>query len=211
MLSLQTRSERYAEIRERINELRRLPENWYSYGGTPPSRRALKEADVFATSFDRPFLPVAQIVPTSGGGVQLEWHCGGWDVEVEIAPDAAEVTVGYARNGSDQWNEGDYLDHAARLYEVLDEMNAACCVQLGELAAARAVGEPEAEIRRLREALFAVTQVENGHHVCRRHGNPEAPETGWCECVTVLDADEKAREIAIEALRLTNPKSKESN
>lgn len=210
MLNLQTLSERWAEIRGRLDQLRRLPENWDSYGGVPPSRRALREAESFARSFDRPFLPVAQIVPSNDGGVQLEWHCGGWDVEIEITPDAAEVTAAYSRHDSGDWVEGDYLAHAEKLYEVFDEMNATCHAQLEELASARAETDSAAEIERLRQALFAVSQVRPRQHLCRLHGNADAPETGCCDCVTVLDDAERAREIAIEALRLATPRHKEN-
>jgi hypothetical protein len=36
---------------------------------------------------DQPVINVARflaVVPTSSGGLQIEWHCNGWDVEIEV-------------------------------------------------------------------------------------------------------------------------------
>jgi hypothetical protein len=32
-----------------------------------------------------PGVPRPSIVPLSNGSLQIEWHCRGWDIEVEIA------------------------------------------------------------------------------------------------------------------------------
>ena len=29
----------------------------------------------------------AATVPLESGGTQVEWHCDGWDIEIEIGPD----------------------------------------------------------------------------------------------------------------------------
>jgi len=61
-----------------------LPENWDSYGST----RLKKDAGHFALEIlqkiMRPRTPIPQIVPTSTGGVQLEWHEKGIDLEINI-------------------------------------------------------------------------------------------------------------------------------
>jgi hypothetical protein len=70
---------------ERLNHLLTLPPNWDSYGGKciylDDVLRALRL--LAAVMGDR--TPPPQIVPTSKGGVQLEWHEQGIDLEIEVA------------------------------------------------------------------------------------------------------------------------------
>ena len=67
-----------------MGELLDLPENWDSYG----ARRINPTAIAFALQllFDtmRSDTPSPSVVPTSRGGVQLEWHAHGIDLEIEI-------------------------------------------------------------------------------------------------------------------------------
>jgi hypothetical protein len=40
--------------------------------------------------------PAPSVVPMSGGGIQLEWHTGGFDIELTVyAPFQAELSVEY--------------------------------------------------------------------------------------------------------------------
>jgi len=64
---------------EILKQLRELPENWDSYGSPKITDAALASASVVLT---RP----GQAVPTSLGGVQVEWHIDGVDLEIEIGP-----------------------------------------------------------------------------------------------------------------------------
>lgn len=62
------------------------------------------------------FTPAPSCVPTSEGGIQLEWHRSGIDLEIEISP---RGTVGvYFRNpsASDEWD-----DSLRGNYKILDE------------------------------------------------------------------------------------------
>lgn len=34
------------------------------------------------------------VAPTTAGGVQFEWHQGGWDIEVEVLPNGRAVAWG---------------------------------------------------------------------------------------------------------------------
>jgi hypothetical protein len=67
-------------------ELSGLPENWDSYG----ARRVAVGAVVAAIDLLLRVMPYAapppQVVPMSTGGIQLEWHTGGIDVEVAVRP-----------------------------------------------------------------------------------------------------------------------------
>lgn len=52
---------------------------WDSYGADPIQDAALDAADALYARW--------QAVPTNSGGVQLELHTSGWDIELEIGPD----------------------------------------------------------------------------------------------------------------------------
>lgn len=62
-----------------------LDHNWNGYGERAVHEAAVKRAidvlDVVGVDGPRP-----DVVPTSGGGVQLEWAGGGCEIEVEIPP-----------------------------------------------------------------------------------------------------------------------------
>jgi hypothetical protein len=58
-----------------LASLRDLKDNWDSYGAKPPDERALKAVEAGLS-----------IVPTSDGGIQIELHIGGRDVEIAITP-----------------------------------------------------------------------------------------------------------------------------
>ena len=60
-----------------------LPENWDSYGAPKITSSAVDAAlRLRAALATEPAM-----VPTSKGGVQLEWHDRGFDVELELLPD----------------------------------------------------------------------------------------------------------------------------
>lgn len=75
-----------------LADLRKLGPNWNSYGALPPTERALKIAETMTTN-------APWICPTNDGGVQIEWHCNGFDIEIRTQPDQAsapEIFVGEA-------------------------------------------------------------------------------------------------------------------
>lgn len=64
----------------RASELLALRDNWDSYGS-----RAIPHAAVDGALRLRAAVATEPImVPTNGGGVQLEWHNRGFDVELEL-------------------------------------------------------------------------------------------------------------------------------
>ncbi len=77
------------EAIRRAAELLQLPRGWNSYDAAPVSQESLREALTFlleaATTI--PNLASPAVVPTAPGGIQLEWHQGGVDIEVEFNPD----------------------------------------------------------------------------------------------------------------------------
>ena len=73
-------------LEERIGPLLWLAPNWDSYGG----RAVLANVADFAQSLLAPLLaqkvPAPMIVPTSEGGLALEWHRAAADLVIHIAP-----------------------------------------------------------------------------------------------------------------------------
>jgi hypothetical protein len=73
-----------AEIDDRLAELVALPENWNSYGARrvdPAVARSTRELLLQTVRADT---PRPALVPTSHGGIQIEWHTEGVDLEIEI-------------------------------------------------------------------------------------------------------------------------------
>lgn len=70
-----------------VTHLLALKDNWDSYGGRIISKKAVDAAvrlrNVLAT--------MPSFVPMSDGGVQVEWHSRGFDVELEIEPNGRLV------------------------------------------------------------------------------------------------------------------------
>lgn len=73
----------------RIQELDRLREDWDSYGGRPISGAVLEQTLRVLAATMEDDTPTPWIVPTSDGGVQLEWHDEPRSFEVSIASNLA--------------------------------------------------------------------------------------------------------------------------
>lgn len=69
-----------------LTELLALPENWNSYRARPVDPRAVERALELLWAIMPEDGPLPVIVPTHGGGIQLEWHRTGADLEVEVTP-----------------------------------------------------------------------------------------------------------------------------
>src|SRR5262245_44338244 len=85
VVALEGRPPRWAEpTLRKLGELLRLPANWNSYGARPvDSACAWAAFQLLSRLLPDDALPPA-IVPTSGGGVQLEWHTHGVDLEIQV-------------------------------------------------------------------------------------------------------------------------------
>ena len=79
----------FESIAKEFDEILKLPANWNSYGAhqVDPEciKFALEELLPFAM---RPSIPAPVIVPTNRGGIVLEWHTRGIDLEVKVVAPA---------------------------------------------------------------------------------------------------------------------------
>ncbi len=71
-----------------IRRLAALRYGWDSHDGIAPTHESMNAARraVYALREHPP-----QVVPTSNGGVQFEWHEVGVDIEFELGPDGKQV------------------------------------------------------------------------------------------------------------------------
>lgn len=79
---------------DRFSEILQLPENWNSYGARRIELTSVAYALGVLSETMLVATPAPSIVPTSPGGVQLEWHMRGIDLEVEVSP-AGRVTAAW--------------------------------------------------------------------------------------------------------------------
>lgn len=110
-----------AGVTQRIDELLRLPTNWDSYGASPinPSAAAAALRLVLRTADSA--TPAPQVVPTVEGGLQLEWHERGIDLEIATHP-GGRVTLYYFDHRTGKESEDDLGPDLSRLRAALDEL-----------------------------------------------------------------------------------------
>lgn len=69
---------------DRLDGLRNIEKGWDGYRGLPPTEHALATAANI------------QVIPMSCGGVNIEMHAGGADVEITIRPDGIIESVSWS-------------------------------------------------------------------------------------------------------------------
>jgi len=90
---------------EKICELGTLPPNWNSYRSKAISTDAAVASISILLNLLRPSDPPPSIVPTSRGGILLEWHENGIDLEVDVRS-SSQVHLAY--------NDGDVEEEIDR-------------------------------------------------------------------------------------------------
>jgi hypothetical protein len=96
-----------------------LLDDWNSYGGKRPTQEAARDAWALAQLAASLGAPEPSVVPTASGGIQLEWHVPGTDLEVECVGGGTHVVVFDDEASGNSWDaELDYGD-LARLTEAL--------------------------------------------------------------------------------------------
>lgn len=84
-------------VDNRLAKLSAYTKGWDGHHGEPPRRTVIAFARSILNSVMSPTTPAPAIVPMSGGGLQLEWHAGGLDIELAIyRPREAELSVTFA-------------------------------------------------------------------------------------------------------------------
>ncbi len=105
-----------------LNELLSLPANWDSYGARPIDPKAVSFSLQLLSEVMSPTVPAPLVVPTNRGGVQLEWHTRGIDLEAEIQQ-LGNISICYEdRQSGDEWEE-DLRSDLTRLSDALSELS----------------------------------------------------------------------------------------
>lgn len=115
----------FPEMLSRIRRLMALGDNWNGYGERAVHDGALKRA-VGVLGVIGVDGPCPDIVPTSGGGVQLEWTSADCEIEVEIPPvGLASVYVAESSGEESEFSAGARNRVWEQLRERIAEMGAA--------------------------------------------------------------------------------------
>ena len=105
------------EVNRRLEHLRTLKQNWDGENAPPVSFECCIEALVFLLENAANETPAPQIVPTSKGGLQLEWHVGEVDLEIEFS--ASESTSFYHVSESGEETVGKIAAEGQRVRNIL--------------------------------------------------------------------------------------------
>ncbi len=91
------------KTRRQIWALQKLEKDWDSYGSVPIDHSCMQRAVGFILAVGS-CMPEPSVVPCSHGGVQLEWHQDGVDLEIEFKP-GDKFSVGMKSSGTEDWHE----------------------------------------------------------------------------------------------------------
>jgi hypothetical protein len=101
-----------------LAELLSLSENWDSYGARPIDLEMVRSALQLLAETMRANTPPPIVVPTHRGGIQLEWHTRGVDLEVDILS-PGRICLSYEDHQTgDEW-EGELTSDLTRLSNAL--------------------------------------------------------------------------------------------
>jgi len=82
----------WKRVERAIWAIAELPEGWDSYGARPVARRNIRAALDLLRNVCRMTTPEPSIVPTTSGGLQVEWHLPQKELQVTVrSPDRFDV------------------------------------------------------------------------------------------------------------------------
>jgi hypothetical protein len=90
---------------EKIGALEALPKNWDSYGGRPVNPHCAATAVSLLLNVLEPGMPEPAIVPTNRGGLQIEWHRDGVDIEIEVQSPSRLYVAFEDENTGEEWEK----------------------------------------------------------------------------------------------------------
>lgn len=83
--------EGYKQAALRISALAQIGDDWDGYGSPAPSPETLEAASSALRRCMTSPAPAPSVSATPAGGVQAEWHLGGWDIEIEVEPGGGTI------------------------------------------------------------------------------------------------------------------------
>ncbi len=107
---------------EAVAELLSLPPGWNSYSARPIEHQSAKQAIQFLAEYLKPSTPPPSVVPTVRGGIQLEWHTRGANLEVYIESQN-EVSFFAEETGSGKSSDVPLSGHEHELISWLERLS----------------------------------------------------------------------------------------
>jgi len=104
-----------------LEKLLTLEPGWDSYRARRIDRGAAEFARLILRAVAGPQTPAPSVVPTPSGSVQLEWHVGGIDLEIEVDQGGALSVYFEARGETVEWR-GRVESDLARLSELISKL-----------------------------------------------------------------------------------------
>jgi hypothetical protein len=95
-------SDWYGEALERMNRLTALAVGWNGHDAQEIKGDMAMSAVTFLANVAYPGIAAPSIVPISDGGVQVEWHRGGLDVEISFSDEDPGVYVEDRKSGDSE-------------------------------------------------------------------------------------------------------------
>jgi hypothetical protein len=94
------------DVADRLQTLIALPANWNSRGARRVTVQAVRTSLVVLLNVMANDSRLPTIVPTVRGGLQLEWHAGGINLEIEIDHTGGDVEVAFEDMRNEiEWDE----------------------------------------------------------------------------------------------------------
>lgn len=107
---------------EAVVDLLSLPPGWNSYSARPIEHQSAKQAIQLLAEYLKPGTPPPSVVPTVRGGIQLEWHTAGANLEIYIeSPN--EVNFFAEETGSGQSSDVPLSGHEHQLISWLERLS----------------------------------------------------------------------------------------
>lgn len=97
---------------EKIASLRRLPENWDSYGATPISEETLDAAEELIALPALPSVATPRVLPLADGSVQIGWQNGDREADIEVNRDSRFSVLLTERDQTILDQQSVAIDHA---------------------------------------------------------------------------------------------------
>jgi hypothetical protein len=110
----------FAAVRQ-VVRLLSMPSNWDSYGAKPIDRQKAVSALYFLWIAIVNGAPMPAIIPTSDGGIQLEWHRRGVDLEIRVIS-GTSLEVFFEDLATGETREGEIGADLAPLKHFLDRV-----------------------------------------------------------------------------------------
>ena len=90
---------------QRLVSLAYLPPDWNGEGSLPVSRDVLSRSLVLLAAIAPADTPIPSIVPATDGGIQIDWHESGLDIEISLPANEDATYFAEDLQSGDVWED----------------------------------------------------------------------------------------------------------